>query len=105
MGGPTSPRVPEPGCARSLRLEVPRHLLAPQIRDHRLAGDRDLVEAGEDLCRERQGDVDPRAEADEADALAGGDRVALADEADDAPRDEAGDLHDADADARRFDDE
>ena len=45
----------------------------------------------------RQVDIDARAEADHADALAGADAGALAHEADDAPRHQAGDLHHADA--------
>ena len=48
-----------------------------------------------------QVDVDARAEADQAEAVAGAEMRALLDEADDAPRDQAGDLHDAEGARRR----
>src|SRR6187401_3532430 len=44
----------------------------------------------------RQIDVEARAEADHADALAGGERLSLFGPAHDAPRDQAGDLYYAD---------
>ena len=44
----------------------------------------------------RQVEIDPRAEADQAEPLADADAVALAHEGHDAPRDQAGDLHDRD---------
>ena len=51
-------------------------------------------------------DVDPAAEADQADALAGVDHVAFADEGEDPPRDQPGDLGEADPQAvRAFDQE
>ena len=47
----------------------------------------------------RQIDVDARAEPDHADAVAGRDRLPLLHEGHDPPRDQAGDLHHADAGA------
>ena len=52
-----------------------------------------------------QEDIDARAEADEAEALADRDVAAGLGPADDAARDEAGDLHDGDRAVRAFDDE
>src|SRR4051794_8733107 len=63
---------------RSLGLELPRRLLALEVRDHGLARDRHLVEADEDLGRERQVDIDARSEPDQAEALPGREIVALA---------------------------
>src|SRR5580704_362668 len=71
-----------------------------EIRDDGLAGDRGLAFRHQRLDAWRQIDVDPRAEADHADALAGADLLAFAHEWDDAARDQAGDLHHADAAAR-----
>ena len=68
---------------------------------HGLAGDRGLALGHQRPYAVRQIDVEARAEADHADALAGADGGALAHEADDAARDQPGDLHDADAAARR----
>ena len=51
----------------------------------------------------RQIDVDPRAEADEAEAIASAEMRALVREADDAARDQAGDLHDAERAGRVLD--
>ena len=64
--------------------------------DDRLAGDGALAE--QDLRRGAGGqiDVDPAAEADQADALAGDDPVARLDPGHDPPRDQPGDLGEAD---------
>ena len=66
--------------------------------EHRLAGDRPLAEQHLAPGSRRQIDVDPAAEADQADALAGARPVALAHEGQDAPRDQPGDLGEADRD-------
>ena len=50
-------------------------------------------------------DVDARAEADQAEAVARAEIRAFVDEADDAPRDQAGDLHDAERARRALDDD
>ena len=57
--------------AGSARAGTARPARGPQIRQHRLAGDRRLAEADQHAARERQVDVDPRAEADQAETLAG----------------------------------
>src|ERR1700748_2300512 len=69
-----------------------RRALGRDLRDHRLARDSARTEADHDLRARRQVDVDPRAEADEADALAGCKQRALMGEAHDPPGDQAGDL-------------
>src|SRR5690606_40705498 len=51
----------------------------------------------------RKVNVDPRTEADQADAVAGIDRLPLAHEAHDASRNQAGDLHHTDAPGARAD--
>src|SRR5579871_611414 len=71
-----------------------------QVGDDGLAGGRGLSFRGERTHAFRQIDVDPRAEPDHADALAGADAGALLDERHDAARHQAGDLDDADAGAR-----
>src|SRR5918997_156273 len=86
-------------------MELARRLLRPEVRQHRLAGDRYLADADEELGRERHIDVDARPEADQAEALAGAEFVPRPNEPDDAAGDEPGDLHDADPGRRRFDDE
>src|SRR5215470_6567192 len=68
-----------------------------QVRNHGLARDRSLP-----FCHERpralgQVDIDARAEADHADALTGTHARAFACKGDDAPGDQACDLHDGDA--------
>src|SRR5262245_64851901 len=64
-----------------------------EIGEHRLATDRALPDRHQRPASGRKVDVDPRAEADETDALAGADALALPDEADDTTGNEAGDLH------------
>src|ERR1700693_575867 len=71
-----------------------------QIGDDGLARDRALAFRHQRPHPFRQVDVAPRTEADHADALAGADLLPFAHEGDDAPGDEAGDLHHADAPAR-----
>ena len=54
--------------------ELARRLLAAEVGQHGLAGDRHLADADEELRGRRQIDVDARAEADQAEALAGAER-------------------------------
>src|SRR5215211_4644716 len=92
------PKSPEPlGIPASTHAESASGIGGAQIGEHRLAGDRGLSLGDKGLDALRQIDVDARAEPDHADPLAGADRVALAHEGNDAPRDQAGDLHDADS--------
>src|SRR5260370_26969637 len=74
-----------------------RPLPATALGTDRFARNGDLALADPELGVVRQVDVDPRAEADYADTLPGGDRVALAHERHDPPRDQSRDLHHADA--------
>ena len=66
------------------------------IAEHGLAGNRPLAEQYLRAGAGGKIDVDPAAEADQADPLAGGDLVAFLDERHDAARDQAGDLGEAD---------
>ena len=77
----------------------------PSSANHRFAGDRALAEQDARSGTRGQIDVDPAAEADQADALAGLDLVAFANERQDAARDEPGDLGEADPDPVRALDE
>ena len=79
--------TPRGNCVRGRR---------PQVGDDGLPGDRGLALGDQRAAAVGEVDVEPRAEPDHADALAGADRGALAHERHDAPRDEAGDLDDAD---------
>src|SRR5438105_4488572 len=63
------------------------------VGEHGLAADHALAERDQRRVRWRQVDIDPRAKADEADLLAGGNLLALVERADDAPRDKPGDQH------------
>ena len=92
-GRPSRKRISSGGIAAA----APRR---PDMRDHRLAGDRSAVEADDDARVFGHVDVDARTKADQSEAIARGQMCALFDEADDAPRDQAGDLHHAE-DARR----
>src|SRR4051794_7081179 len=76
-----------------------------QVGDHGLPGDGDLAFGDLRARALRQVYVDPRAEADHADSLAGADGRPLAGEADDAPRHQAGDLHHDDTGVAGGDDE
>src|SRR5262249_5755974 len=77
-----------------------------QVGEHRLARDGGLAFRHQRTNALGEIDVETRAEADQAEALARRDGHALAHERDDAPRDQAGDLHHPDAvAARRHDDE
>ena len=76
-------------------------LMHAQLRDHRLAADHGLADGDQRANALGQIEVGPAAEADDAEALAGVDRVALAQVADDAPGDQAGDLHHGDLPAVR----
>src|SRR5689334_21202262 len=75
----------------------------PEIGQNGLAGNRGLS-----LRHQRRGalgqvDIDTRAETDQAEAFAGSEALPLADERDDAARDQARDLNHADAAMRRRD--
>src|SRR5262249_59178206 len=76
-----------------------------KVGDDGFPRDRDLAFRDQRPHACRQIDVNARAETDHADALARTDVLALAHERHDAPRDEAPDLHHADAPARAGDDE
>ena len=92
--GTTSPMASAPA-------EKPLRLVRAGHRNHRLARDATPAEPDNDAGRVRQVDVDPGAEADEAEAVAGAEPRTLLGETDDATGDEAGDLHDAEAPGRR----
>src|SRR6202521_1728889 len=84
------------GKQASTHAERAFRVTVADVGDDRFAAARGLP-----LCHQRphpggKVNVDAGAEADEADPLAGRDRVALAHEANDAPRDQPGDLHDRD---------
>src|SRR3954463_14927763 len=83
-------------CRRSLTRAGDRNA-EPDDAEDRLAGDRALAE--HDPRRDAGGEIDgdPAAEADQADPLARFDHVALLDEGEDAARDQAGNLGEADA--------
>src|SRR5712671_2182746 len=70
---------------------------AVQVRDDGFPGSGDLALGDERPPAVREIDVDPGAEPDHADPLAGADGGALPHERNDAPRHEACDLHDPDA--------
>src|ERR1700729_1970562 len=70
---------------------------AVKVGDDGFAGDGDLALGDEWPSAVREIDIDPGAEPDHADPLAGADGGALPHERHDAPGDEAGDLHDSDA--------
>src|SRR5262245_48403871 len=76
-----------------------------QVRNHGLARNRGLPFRHQGARALRQIDIDARAEADHADALAGPDTCAFAREGDDAPGNQACDLHDNDARRAGTDDE
>src|ERR1700728_809223 len=82
-----------------------RRAFGRRLRGHRLSRDRSRIETDHDLRARRQVDVDARAEADEADALAGGEQRALMGEAHDPPGDQAGDLDHAKPPGWRVDDD
>ena len=75
-------------------LTVPgaRGLPGREVGQHGFSGDHGLPHGDEGRHALRQVDVEPRAEADEAEALARPQPVALGGEADDAPRHQARDL-------------
>src|SRR5262249_32845661 len=77
--------------------ENTRRLGHPQIGNHGFAGNGRLARADQRGHAWREEDVDPGAEADHADALAGRDDFAFAHERHDAPRHQARDLDDSDA--------
>src|SRR6516165_2550370 len=78
---------------------------AVEVGDDGFAGDRDLALGDEGPPAVREIDVHPGAEPDHADPLAGSDGGVLPHERHDASRDQAGDLHDADARPARGPDE
>src|SRR5258708_21876501 len=78
---------------RSMGEALARRLLRPAVGDHRLAADDPLACDDERDPSGREVDIGAAAQADDAEALSGDDRLALAQTADDAPRDEAGELH------------
>src|SRR5438105_9849686 len=70
-------------------------LIGHKVGNDRLAGDGALADRYERMNAARQIDIDAAAEADEADALSREQPVALVHEFYDAPRDQPGDLDDA----------
>src|SRR6185503_5812133 len=70
--------------------------VAADLGDDRLAGDASLAEEDARTSSSGQIDVDPAAEADHPDPLPGFDTVAFMDERQDSPRDQPGDLGEAD---------
>ena len=95
---PSFTRLSSAGTAAAARR-------ARDLGDHRFPRDGARIESDDDLRVRRKIDVDARAEADEADALAGAHLHALAGEADDAASDQTRDLHDAEPSGRRVDDD
>src|SRR3984885_5581548 len=88
-------RVLQTRCVNAPTLRHPKRASRVgqgEVGDHRLAGNRGLAFGGERPRAFGQIDVDARAETDHADALAGGNRLALAGKRQDAPRHEACDL-------------
>src|SRR5690606_33893334 len=88
------PAAPSPGSlleAAARRLDV-----VVVIADHRLAGDGALADQHPRLAALGQIDIDPTAEADEAEAVAAIQLVARLDEPFDAAGQKARDLHEAD---------
>src|SRR5690606_23012321 len=73
-----------------------RTLDGAEFGKHGFAADGSLADGNPRLGPGRQQHVETRTEADEAEALAGIDRLGRLDPADDAARDETGDLDDAD---------
>src|SRR5215472_5901289 len=93
-------RVTWLGNASSLtKPETAADVEGAQVGEHGLAGGRALPLGDERPHAVGEIDVEARAEADHAEALARSDRRALAHLADDASRDQAGDLHHRDAGA------
>src|SRR5690606_35652800 len=97
--------MPRPSRSRRARgaVTAPASLRDPldqrrfaDLREDRLAGDRALAEQHLRRSAGGQIDVDPAAEADQADALAGGDAVPRLDPGHDPPRDQPGDLGEGD---------
>src|SRR5436190_11412208 len=80
----TGPSVGKPAAGRPRRVS---------IGQHRLAGDHPLAERDQRDVRRRAINIGPRAETDDADALAGRERLAFIEVADDAARHQPGDQH------------
>src|SRR4029078_8507592 len=95
------PRGPPSSVMRRSLADARQRSIDADLCDHGLAGDRALAE--QDLGRGPGGqiDVDPAAEADQADALTRFDDIAFLDERQDSPRNQPGDLGEADASAVR----
>ena len=81
--------IPRPSRVVAHWLMPVSAAIAADFADDRLAGDRALAEQDPRRGSCGQIDVDPAAEADQADALAGLDHVAFLDEGHDPPRDQA----------------
>src|SRR5262245_3982520 len=76
-------------------------LLRNEVREHGLATDHGLAGCDQGISAWRQVDVDPAAEPDQSNPLAGGQRVTLRDKAHDPAGEQAGDLDHGDVDAGR----
>src|SRR5216684_7662651 len=83
-------------CRGSMREAALRRLPGQPVGEHGLAADHALAERDERHVGRRDIDVDARAEANEADALPGGEQLTLIDRAHDAPRHQPGDQHEGD---------
>src|SRR5579872_140924 len=89
----------------SARPERPHRLDGFHVCDHGLPSDGARIDADENLRVVRQIDVDARTEPDQAETIAGAKTRAFIDEANNPPRNEAGDLHHAEDAGLSFDDE
>src|SRR4051794_20410158 len=91
--------------SRSLYAETALAARGREVRDQRLSGDRNLPLRHQRLNAVGEIDIDPRPEADHADPSARTHRLAHAHEAEDAPRNQSGNLHHADTFTRARDHE
>src|SRR5437667_66910 len=80
----------------SVRYAALRRFPGQPVGEHGLTADHALSQRDERHVGRRDIDVDARAEADEANALPGGELLTLIERADDAPRHQPGDQHDSD---------
>ena len=90
------PVAPQPMDRRNRRAVThcaAMALMARHFRDHRLAADHRLTLHDQGTNALGQIQIRPAAEADDAEAVAGGHRIALAHRTQDAAGDQAGDLH------------
>src|SRR5262249_7412638 len=105
MRGPSPDVAWFTGSSGLRNAEAPARVVRGKIGDDGFAREGGLAFGDERPHARRQINIDARAEADHADPLAGADFLAFAHERYDAARDQAGDLHHADAPARARNDQ